>query len=119
MSQLAAESRSRFLTRPHVEILCFEGCPNYEAVRVMVDRVAATLGLQPTIDLVEITDVEGAARLRFLGSPTVRVEGRDVEPGAGARREFALSCRVYRTEGGIAGRPDEAWIRDALTRSGP
>jgi hypothetical protein len=42
-----------------------------------------------------------------------------VEPGADARRMFALSCRVYRTETGLAGRPDEVWIRDALTRSAP
>lgn len=52
-------------------------------------------------------------RLRFLGSPTVRVEGRDVEPGAEVRTDFALSCRVFRTEGGAAGQPNPRWIREA------
>jgi hypothetical protein len=56
--------------------------------------------------------------LRFLGSPTIRVDGRDVEPGAEERQEFVLSCRVYRTERGLAGQPDEAWIREALTGAG-
>jgi hypothetical protein len=100
---------------PRVEILYFEGCPNHEPARTLVERVAADLQLEPTIDLVEVADAESAAELRFLGSPTIRVDGRDVEPGASERHEYVLSCRVYRTERGLAGQPDEAWIRDALT----
>jgi len=101
--------------RPRVEILYFDGCPNHEPARALVERVAAELQLEPTIDLVAVADAESAAELRFLGSPTVRVDGRDVEPGASERQEFVLSCRVYRTERGLGGQPDETWIRDALT----
>ena len=57
---------------------------------------------------------DDAVGLRFLGSPTVRVDGRDVEPGAEERHEFVFSCRVYRGSRGFSGKPDEAWIRDAL-----
>jgi hypothetical protein len=56
-------------------------------------------------------------RLRFLGSPTVRVDGRDVEPGADERDEFALACRVYRTQDGLRGQPDPEWITAALRAS--
>jgi hypothetical protein len=52
--------------------------------------------------------------MRFLGSPTIRVNGRDVEPGADDRETFVLACRVYRTEAGISGQPLDAWIRAAL-----
>ena len=97
-----------------VEILFFEGCPNHEAARELVDRVAGELGLRPEVRLVEVPDVETAERLRFLGSPTIRVDGRDIEPGADARTEFMLACRVYRTDGGVSGRPDERWLRDVL-----
>ena len=103
------------MTRPRVAILYFDGCPNHEPARALVERVAAELQLEPTIDLVAVADADAAAELRFLGSPTVRVDGRDVEPGASERDEFVLSCRVYRTERGLGGQPDEAWIRDALT----
>lgn len=105
------------MREPRVEILYFEDCPNHGPVRVLVDRVAAALGLQPTIDVVEVTDAPEAAQLRFLGSPTIRVNGRDVEPGADSRSDFSMSCRIYRTASGVAGRPDEAWIRDALRDS--
>lgn len=85
---------------------------------MLVERVAAGVRPKPTVDLVEVADLEAAARLRFLGSPTIRVDGRDVEPGADERREFVLSCRVYRSEGGAAGHPDESWIRAALREAG-
>lgn len=104
------------MTRPRVEILYFDGCPNHELARALVERVAAELRMEPAIELVEVA-ADSAAELRFVGSPTIRVEGRDVEPGADERHEFALSCRVYRTERGPAGQPDEAWIRDALTEA--
>jgi hypothetical protein len=103
------------MTRPRVEILYFDGCPNHEPARALVERAAAELRVEPAIELVQVANTDSASALRFLGSPTIRVEGRDVEPGADERHEFALSCRVYRTEHGLARQPDEAWIRDALT----
>ncbi len=102
------------MTRPRVEILYFDGCPNHEPARALVERVAAELQVEPTIELVEVANPDSAADLRFLGSPTIRIEGRDVEPGADKRHEFVLSCRVYRTERGLRGQPDEAWIRETL-----
>jgi hypothetical protein len=53
-------------------------------------------------------------RLRFLGSPTVRVDGRDVEPGADLREDFGLKCRLYRTEDGLTGTPAEEWLLAAI-----
>jgi hypothetical protein len=103
--------------QPHVEILYFDNCPNHEGARALVERVAGELHLEPRIDLVTVPDSEAAARLRFLGSPTIRVDGFDVEPGAGERSTFALSCRLYETEAGLVGQPDEVWIRDALRRA--
>jgi hypothetical protein len=105
------------VTRPHVEILYFDGCPNHEAARALVERVAAELPVEPEITLVRVPDGTGATQHRFLGSPTVRVDGRDVEPGAEKRREFVFSCRIYRSERGLSGLPDPAWVRAALAGS--
>ena len=103
------------MRRPRVEILYFDGCPNHEPARALVEQVAAELGLQPEIELVEVADADTARQLRFLGSPSVRVDGRDVEPGADERSDFVLCCRVYRSERGLAGRPEADWIRSALS----
>jgi hypothetical protein len=105
--------------RPLVELLYFDGCPNHEAARAMVERVSAELGVDPELRLVNVPNEEAAQQLCFLGSPTIRVAGTDVDPNADERDDYVLSCRVYRTDRGFAGQPDEAWVRDALERAAP
>ena len=102
-----------------VEILYVEGCPNSEGARALVERLAGELELEPEIRMVSVPDLEAAARSRFLGSPTVRVNGHDVERGTEDRSGFVLSCRLYQTEQGLAGQPDEAWVRTALAAGKP
>ncbi len=63
------------MSQPRVEILYFEGCPNHEPARALVERLATQLRIEPEIRLVEVADPEAAVALRFLGSPTVRVDG--------------------------------------------
>ena len=99
---------------PLIEVLTFESCANAQAAVDLVTSVVAELGLAADVRHVEVADLEAATTNRFLGSPTIRVDGRDVEPGADDRSAFALSCRVYRTTSGVAGVPDERWLRQAL-----
>lgn len=99
------------MKHPQVEILYFEGCPHYQSTRALVEQIAAELRLEPELRLIEVGDVNEAAELRFLGSPSVRVDGRDVEPGA-EEREAVFSCRVYPTQHGLSGLPDEGLIRE-------
>ena len=102
---------------PRVEILYFDGCPNHEGTRELVERVAGELELDAHPELVEVPDADAARTMRFLGSPTVRVDGRDVEPGAEDRTDYVLACRVYRGERGFSGQPDERWVREALAEA--
>jgi hypothetical protein len=115
VSEPARSVPSRENTKlPRIEILYFAGCPNYGRVRELVERTATELDVQPHVELVEVRDPDAAVELRFLGSPTVRIDGRDVEPGADARSDFTFSCRLYRTNTGVAGAPDPVWIRAML-----
>ena len=100
--------------RVPVEILSFDGCPNWRGAVELVERIAAEIGVQADVRIVDVPDPETAERLRFLGSPTVRIAGEDVEPDAAARTDYVLSCRIYRTEAGLRGQPDERWVREAL-----
>lgn len=71
-------------------------------------------GVEGSVRLVEVQSDEDAQRLRFLGSPSLRVDGRDVEPGAGQRTDYGLQCRVYRAPAGLTGTPPDEWVRAAL-----
>ena len=101
---------------PLVEILYFDGCPNHEPALELVERVSRELGIEPELRLVNVPDQEAAQLQRFLGSPTIRVGGVDVDPATEERSDYALSCRIFRTATGVVGQPDERWVREALVR---
>ena len=60
------------------------GCPNHEWALALVERIDRELGTVAEVGLVKIPDQATAERLRFLGSPTIRVDGVDVDPQAAA-----------------------------------
>jgi copper chaperone CopZ len=93
-----------------IRILYFEGCPNHPPVAAMVRRVVAGHGLNASVEEVEVAP-DDAVRLRFLGSPTVQVDGVDIDPAARARTDFAMSCRVYHTHDGL---PSQEMLLAAL-----
>jgi hypothetical protein len=101
--------------RLRIDILYFEGCLHVRATLALVQQVVFDLGVDSDVSLVEIVDQEAAVDLRFLGSPTVLVDGRDVEPGVAERSDYVFASRIYRTENGLAPGPTEEWIRAALT----
>jgi glutaredoxin len=96
-----------------VEVLTFEGCPHATEALQLVQRVADATHRTVELRLVNLEEGETVER-RFLGSPSIRVDGRDIEPAAGARRDYAFSCRLYPTPSGLRPLPPEAWVRDAL-----
>lgn len=104
------------MTTHVIEVLTFEGCPHGDPALELAYRVVRETGADAEVRRVDVPDAEAAIEQRFLGSPTIRVDGRDVEPGAGERHDYALSCRVYRTSVGFVGQPEEQWLRDALMR---
>jgi hypothetical protein len=81
--------------RTTVEVLFFDGCPNHRPAVDLAKQVVADLVPDVHVEEVQVRDAEDAARLRFLGSPTIRVDGVDIEPEARTRNDFTMSCRLY------------------------
>jgi hypothetical protein len=97
-----------------IEILYFSGCPNHHP---SVDRVRKILRQETaSADLVEveIKDAAMAQVMSFLGSPSIRIDGCDIEPAARSSQAFAMGCRVYADQSGLAGVPPVEWIRAAV-----
>jgi hypothetical protein len=102
------------MTCPTVELLYFDGCPNRDALEPRLRELVRRWSPRAAIQLRRVESDEDAQRLRFLGSPSVRVNGLDVEPGADAREDYGLKCRLYRAAGAQAGAPPDDWIVAAL-----
>lgn len=75
-----------------VELFFWRGCPSYPEAHRMLEDALAGRGVH--VQLREVTTDEQAAELAFPGSPTIRVDGRDIDP-TGADAPPSLSCRIY------------------------
>ncbi len=100
---------------PRVEFLWWEGCPSHERALAELRDAMGELGMDSSaVDVREVATEEAVAREGFVGSPTIRIDGRDLQPPTGAD-VIGLSCRVYRLrDGRISPTPDPADLRDAL-----
>jgi hypothetical protein len=112
---MTTADRSR--RRPVIEVLYVQDCPHYQATLALVERVRAEVGINAELRTTVIVDQAAADQARFPGSPTVRVDGHDVEPGGEPAAEYVLGCRLYRLEHRFAGQPEERWVREALLRA--
>lgn len=97
-----------------VELLWFSNCANHAAARRMLEEVIAEVAPGTPIHDVDATDPVLAQRVRFPGSPTIRVDGRDVDPNYTDPGDYTPRCRLYRTDAGLRGLPERHWITDAL-----
>lgn len=96
-----------------VEVLYFEGCPNHAPALEMVRRVLDRENIDAEVRSIVVPDENTAGSLRFLGSPSIRVDGMDIEPGRQADPPF-FGCRTYSVEGRMVGVPPENWLVKAL-----
>jgi hypothetical protein len=97
-----------------IELLYLKGCPGF---KIALDRVYEALrksGIDAPVEMVEVNSIEEAEARRFLGSPSIRINGLDVGITARDSTNFGLTCRVYRTESGVEGSPSVEMINRAI-----
>ena len=102
-----------------IEVLYFSGCPSFEALLPRLRSLLEQQGAGERIELRLVETAEEAESERFLGSPTVRIDGEDVDPEAANRSDFGLKCRLYRSAGVTSGIPPIEMITAALQRACP
>jgi hypothetical protein len=101
-----------------IEILYLAGCPHIELAKTRANEAITMAGVPAHISLVEVKGRDDALARRFLGSPSVRVDGVDVETSAHERDDFGMQCRVYRAGDRFEGAPPATWISAALSAAG-
>ena len=96
-----------------VEVLYFDGCPTYKMATKALQTVLAEVGIEAEVELVVVNSDDEAQRLRFPGSPTVRVDGRDLF-AAPEREDWRLGCRIYATPRGLRGSPTADMLKEEM-----
>jgi hypothetical protein len=80
----------------------------------VVERVVEETGVPADVAVIDVKTLAQAKKLGFVGSPTVRVDGRDVDRQPNGLAVVSLDDRVYRTSRGLAGWPDAEWVREEI-----
>jgi len=98
-----------------IEVLYWEGCPSHPEALELLHSVLAERGVEASVELREVRTVAEAQALRFPGSPTIRVDGRDVD-ASGAETAARLTCRIYHlADGRVSPIPSREQLEEALT----
>jgi hypothetical protein len=100
-----------------IELLYWDGCPSHAEALELVRSVLAAAGRDDEIVVREITSQAEAEAAGFPGSPTILVDGHDVDPIGAEQAPVMLSCRIYRLPDGRSSPvPARNQIEEALAR---
>ena len=88
-----------------IEFLYFAGCPHMQPAKELLNNVLRELGVKADITDVHIADNADAIAKRFLGSPSIRINGQDLELAENDQTQYSMRCRIYKTEKGNSGIP--------------
>lgn len=97
-----------------VDFLYYEDCPSHEMALSRLRQVMREEGIEAGIEVTKVETGDQARELRFIGSPTIRINGTDIDPPP-PDACYGLTCRAYRLEDGrISPLPSPERIRKAL-----
>lgn len=97
-----------------LELLYLDGCPNHDATANLVRSVLAAEGVAAEMRQILIRNHQDAEAYGFPGSPTVRVNGRDIENVASDRFGVGFACRTYVVDGKPQGVPPRSLVETAV-----
>lgn len=98
----------------NITFLYYEDCPSHDVALDRLRQIMAEEDILAEIEIIKVETDEQAQRLRFIGSPTIRVDGQDIDPPP-LDAYYALTCRAYRLEDGrISPLPSPDMVRRAL-----
>lgn len=97
-----------------IEVLYLEGCPHHDKTVDLVHSVMESEGMSGMVEQIRIGNPEDANAHEFPGSPTVRVNGQDIEKLASHRLPVGFACRTYVVEGKPQGVPPRSWLEEAI-----
>ncbi len=97
-----------------IELFYFGGCPSYERALKNLTEALSEERLDERVEMIPVLSEADAKAKRFLGSPSIRINGVDTEGAEADQRAYAYGCRVYVDGGKSVGWPSVEQLRRAL-----
>ena len=98
-----------------IEFLYFDGCPNHETALTNLKEVLSEAGIKDDIEIINIEKPKDATKHRFLGSPSIRINDKDLEITEDESTEYSMRCRRYKNDDVMEGFPSKELIKANLS----
>jgi glutaredoxin len=97
-----------------VMFLYFKDCPNWKKALKSLNMILSEEGVNTRVRKIQIRSEEEAVKRKFTGSPTIRIDGKDIDPSYRDTGAYVLACRNYPGGPDEGGLPPEEMIRRAV-----
>ncbi len=98
-----------------IELLFFDGCPNHETALTNLKAAMSEAVVHEEIEIINVEKPEDAAKHRFLGSPSIRINDKDLEIIEDDSTEYSMRCRLYKNGDLMEGSPSRELIKVKLS----
>jgi hypothetical protein len=98
-----------------IEFLFFDGCPSYKKALYFLKEIIREENIEVELELIKVESPEDAEEVGFHGSPSIKVDGKDLEGKEGG---YSFNCRIYNIDGTLTGIPSKEYIRKNLVKQG-
>ena len=100
-----------------IKLYYFDDCPSYEKALENLKEALRSEGLAQEVEMVPVASEADAHAKRLIGSPTIRIDGIDIEGPEAEKKGYGYGCRIYSENGRTSGWPSVEIIRDALQKT--
>lgn len=97
-----------------IEFLYFEGCPHYPPALALLKSLLKEEGTEHSIEMIKVDSDPYAKEILFLGSPSIRINGKDIEEEKGFFPDYGIKCRIYNGKDGPTGLPPGELLRSSI-----
>lgn len=100
-----------------IQVFTGRGCTHLDDISKLVAESVAEAGSELQLETIQLADYEEAKARKCFGSPTIRVDGVDIEYGDREPLEYTTGCRYYNTPDGWKPLPHRSLLVTAIKRA--
>lgn len=102
------------LSTNKIQFLYFEGCPSYKPALTNLKEIIEEEKIVANIEMVRVESPEEAQKVGFQGSPSIKINGIDLED---KNDGFSFNCRLYNVDGKLTGTPSKEFIKQRVLKN--
>jgi len=100
-----------------IEILHTDDCPSYKEATRLIKEILKEEKIKAEIKMILIKTDEEAKKYKFPGSPTIRIDGKSIDPNDETVKVYSKRCKVFVTEYGVGGVPPKEFLKNAILKA--